>query len=83
MVLGGLRRAGLGSPPLTPPPSGGGDVGFGFFGFAGVGMGPREASAAVLRDGLDILVDMDGYSNEGLRRSELFAVRHAPVTMAW
>ena len=34
-------------------------------------------------DALDILVDMDGYSNEGLRRSELFTVRHAPVTVAW
>ena len=34
-------------------------------------------------DDLDIMIDLDGYSNEGLRRSELIAVRHAPVTMAW
>jgi predicted O-linked N-acetylglucosamine transferase (SPINDLY family) len=44
---------------------------------------PLQASQTVLNDQLDILVDLDGYSNEGLRRSELFAVRHAPVTIAW
>jgi len=110
-------------------------------------MTAREASAVVAADALDILVDLDGYSNEvagtgkqclfpphaatklvvceqlvhgslrppppfffpfcakflsssrklpclvrcppllsgeqGLRRSELFAVRHAPITVAW
>ena len=42
-----------------------------------------EASARVAADRLDILVDMDGYSNEGLRKSELFSIRHAVVTVAW
>lgn len=46
-------------------------------------MSSAAASAMVAADHLDILVDLDGYSNEGLRRSELFAVRHAPVTVAW
>jgi len=50
---------------------------------AGAGVSAGEASAIVLADELDVLVDLDGYSNEGLRRSELFAVRHAPVTVAW
>jgi hypothetical protein len=41
----------------------------------------KQASQRVLNDRLDVLIDMDGYSNEGLRRSELFALRHAPVTV--
>jgi predicted O-linked N-acetylglucosamine transferase (SPINDLY family) len=40
-----------------------------------------EASKRVLKDKLDVLIDLDGYSNEGLRRSELFVLRHAPVTV--
>ena len=44
---------------------------------------PGATSARVLADELDVLVDMDGYSNEGFRKSELFSVRHAPVTMGW
>ena len=46
-------------------------------------MNSAAASSLVAADDLDVFVDLDGYSNEGLRRSELFAVRHAPVTVAW
>lgn len=47
------------------------------------GVSAREASQIVMGDKLDVLIDLDGYSNEGLRRSELFTVRHAPVTLSW
>jgi hypothetical protein len=47
------------------------------------GMSGLEASTIVASDQIDVLIDLDGYSNEGLRRSELFVVRHAPVTVSW
>ena len=46
-------------------------------------MSASEASAVVAGYSMDVLVDLDGFSNEGIRRSELFALRHAPLTIAW
>lgn len=41
-----------------------------------------EASARIRSDKIDILVNMDGYSNEGMR-SDVFATRNAPVQLSW
>ena len=41
-------------------------------------MDPRAASARVAQDRLDVLVDMDGYSNEGLRKSSSSRVATPP-----
>mmetsp|Transcript_556 Transcript_556/g.1779 ORF Transcript_556/g.1779 Transcript_556/m.1779 type:complete len:1051 (-) Transcript_556:130-3282(-) len=41
------------------------------------------ASHAVRKLNLDVLFDMDGYTNEGARLPWLSSVRHAPVTISW
>ena len=41
-----------------------------------------EASARIRSDKIDILLNMDGYSNEGMR-SDVFATRNAPVQLSW
>uniref|UniRef100_A0A7S0N0V8 protein O-GlcNAc transferase n=2 Tax=Pyramimonas obovata TaxID=1411642 RepID=A0A7S0N0V8_9CHLO len=47
------------------------------------GMQPAQAIARIRQDKMDILLDMDGYSNEGQRLAPLFASRMAPVQMAY
>lgn len=46
-------------------------------------MSPSQQARRVVSDEIDVLVDMDGYSNEGLAMRELFAWRLAPLQVSW
>jgi predicted O-linked N-acetylglucosamine transferase (SPINDLY family) len=41
----------------------------------------REAACQIVRDGIDILVDVNGYTKDG--RAKLFALRPAPIIVNW
>jgi predicted O-linked N-acetylglucosamine transferase (SPINDLY family) len=41
----------------------------------------RQAAACIVRDGIDILVDVNGYTKDG--RIKLFGLRPAPVIVNW
>jgi predicted O-linked N-acetylglucosamine transferase (SPINDLY family) len=41
----------------------------------------REAARRIVADGIDILVDLNGYSKDG--RTRLFALRPAPIIVNW
>jgi predicted O-linked N-acetylglucosamine transferase (SPINDLY family) len=41
----------------------------------------RQAARRIIEDGIDILVDLNGYSKDG--RTNLFALRPAPVIVNW
>jgi predicted O-linked N-acetylglucosamine transferase (SPINDLY family) len=45
------------------------------------GMTDRQAAAAIVADGIDILVDLNGYTKDG--RIKLFGYRPAPVIVNW
>jgi predicted O-linked N-acetylglucosamine transferase (SPINDLY family) len=41
----------------------------------------RQAAATIVRDGIDILIDLNGYTKDG--RTKLVALRPAPVIVNW
>lgn len=45
------------------------------------GMTDKQAAAAIVADGIDILVDLNGYTKDG--RIKLFGYRPAPVIVNW